>query len=91
MLRWKEMSDDELKASLQKSSEALSDVSDENWEKEGLEKKLMEIAGDKRGELLWPLRVALTGEKKSPSPFEVAWVLGKKESITRINNAIHLV
>ena len=91
MLRWKEMTDDELKASLQKSSEVLSGISDENWTTEELEKKLMEAAGDKRGELLWPLRVALTGEKKSPSPFEVAWVLGKKKSLERINNAIHLV
>ncbi|MFZ2882257.1 MAG: hypothetical protein WA019_04235, partial [Candidatus Moraniibacteriota bacterium] len=44
-----------------------------------------------RGELLWPLRAALTGAQKSPSPFECAWVLGKSESLERIKNAINLI
>ena len=41
-----------------------------------------------RGKLLWPLRVALTGEQRSSSPFEVAQILGKVESISRIEMAI---
>jgi glutamyl-tRNA synthetase len=40
------------------------------------------------GNVLWPLRVALSGAKQSPGPFELLWVLGKKESIQRINNAL---
>ncbi len=40
-----------------------------------------------RGELLWPLRVALTGKEKSPDPFVSAFVIGKEESIARIKNA----
>jgi len=40
------------------------------------------------GELYWPLRVALSGQEKSPSPFEIAWVIGKKETIKRIDSAI---
>lgn len=88
LLRWKEMSDEEIKESLQKSLDILTNTSDNSWSRENLEKILLEAAGDKKGELLWPLRVALTGEQKSPSPFEVAWVLDKKESIKRINEAI---
>ncbi|GBE16241.1 glutamate--tRNA ligase [bacterium BMS3Abin15] len=86
LLKWKDMKDDELKESLEKSKKVLND--NKNWTKESLEKELLEAAGDKRGELLWPLRVALTGEKKSPPPGEVAWVLGKDESIKRINSAL---
>ena len=47
------------------------------------------VAGG-RGDLLWPLRMALTGAQKSPSPFEWAWGLGKKESSKRIQDAIQM-
>jgi glutamyl-tRNA synthetase len=39
------------------------------------------------GDYLWPMRVALSGLQNSPSPFEIAWVLGKKITIERINQA----
>jgi nondiscriminating glutamyl-tRNA synthetase len=90
LLRWKEMSDVELKKMLEKSKEVLENILDENWTRETLEKILLETAGDRRGELLWPLRAALTGAQKSPSPFEVAWVLGKEESLKRIAEAISI-
>ncbi|HLG25719.1 MAG TPA: hypothetical protein VI588_02925, partial [Candidatus Gracilibacteria bacterium] len=51
----------------------------------GLAQKL----GLKNGQLLWPLRVALTGEQFSPGVFEVLWVLGKEESIRRVKSLIH--
>jgi len=41
-----------------------------------------------KGDVLWPLRVALTGQEKSPDPFVSASILGKKESIERINEAL---
>lgn len=39
-------------------------------------------------ESLWPLRVALTGREASPSPFDVAWVLGKERTLSRVDAAI---
>jgi glutamyl/glutaminyl-tRNA synthetase len=85
------MSDEDLKNTLEKSKTVLEKISDENWTRENLEKVLLETAGANRGELLWPLRAALTGAQKSPSPFEVAWVLGKRESLERIAKAISLI
>lgn len=41
------------------------------------------------GDVLWPLRVALSGKEKSPSPFELLWALGKAESLHRVDSAIH--
>jgi nondiscriminating glutamyl-tRNA synthetase len=41
------------------------------------------------GNVLWPLRVALSGERKSPSPFQLVWALGKEESQQRIQAAIN--
>ena len=44
-----------------------------------------------RGEVLWPLRVALSGRKNSPGPFEIMEVLGKEESIKRIKHALEVL
>ncbi len=40
-----------------------------------------------RSEVLWPMRVALTGRDKSPDPFTVAAILGKEETIARLAHA----
>ena len=40
-----------------------------------------------KGEVLWPLRVALSGKKQSPDPFSIAITLGKEETIARIKTA----
>lgn len=42
---------------------------------------------DAKGEYLWPLRVALSGRKASPGPYELMSALGKKDSVTRITEA----
>ncbi len=92
ILRWKKMSDKELSSSLQKSSEFFEKLKEEKWTQENLKNMLMNAADPKnRGELLWPLRAALTGKEKSPSPWEVAWVIGKKESIKRIKRAMEKI
>jgi hypothetical protein len=39
-------------------------------------------------ETLWPMRVALTARAASPSPFEVAWALGREETLARLDSAI---
>lgn len=43
-----------------------------------------------RGEVLGPMRTALTGQAKSPDPFVVAELLGKKETFSRLNEASQL-
>lgn len=40
------------------------------------------------GDTLWPLRVALSGMKQSPSPFELLWAYGKERSLARIDEAV---
>lgn len=40
-----------------------------------------------RGAVLWPMRVALSGKEKSPDPFTLASLLGKKTTLARINKA----
>ncbi len=40
-----------------------------------------------KGEVLWPLRVALSGREKSPDPFTLIHILGTTESIKRLETA----
>lgn len=44
-----------------------------------------------RGNVLWPLRVALSGLSKSPDPFELLSLFDKNESISRLRHAIDLI
>ncbi len=65
-------------------------VSDE-IQKDRLEAEVKQWISDRsynNGEVLWPLRVAVTGREKSPSPFEVITVLGKAETLSRMRHAI---
>lgn len=41
-----------------------------------------------KGSVLWPLRFALSGKDKSPDPFILMSILGKKETIDRIKTAL---
>ena len=41
-----------------------------------------------RGEMLWILRVALTGKRASASPFEIAAILGRDKTIKRLKEAL---
>jgi glutamyl-tRNA synthetase len=41
-----------------------------------------------RGQVLWPLRYALSGQDKSPDPFVLIYILGKDVSVKRIDSAI---
>ncbi|MFA6548223.1 MAG: glutamate--tRNA ligase [Candidatus Magasanikbacteria bacterium] len=91
ILVWKKSSLDEVKKILPRLAEFVDTISIQDWNKE----KLQSIVGEwivknefSNGSVLWPLRVALSGQENSPGPFEIAGVLGKDESVKRIKSAI---
>ncbi len=49
----------------------------------------IKLADRKNGQILWPLRIALSGEEFSPWAFELAYILWKDESIRRIQRTIN--
>ncbi len=64
------------------------------WNAGELEKALKEIAAAsqlKPGELMLPLRIMLVGGKFGPGVFEVAEILGKEETVLRIQNALEIL
>jgi len=73
------------------SKEAL-EKADKEWDSiEKLNDLLSKVITDNNldnGDVFWPVRVALSGLEKSPSPTELLWVLGKDESLKRMKKAL---
>jgi glutamyl-tRNA synthetase len=61
------------------------------WDSVNLEavfKALAEVMGIKSGELMLPFRVMLVGGKFGPGVFDIAVLLGKEETIQRVEKAV---
>ncbi len=89
ILVWKKGSVESAKANLAKAKDLLSEISDSEFTKEIIEPKIMalaEVVG--KGDLLWPLRVSVSGKEQSPAPVDILIALGKEESLRRIEVAI---
>ena len=67
----------------------------EDWNTTSIHDALMALVGElgiKNGQLLWPVRTALSGEPTSPGgAMELADILGKEESLRRIRKGIELL
>jgi glutamyl-tRNA synthetase len=86
LLRWKNMTDREVKDNLDRLVNILSNIKTADFTAEKLDAIIMpeaEKMGD-RGRLLWPL----SGLKASPGPSEVLAVLGKERALKRIKQAL---
>ena len=88
------ISPDQLPVILKTLEGLLTGITDKQWTRTGIEEVMRaEVAkGEwKLGQLLWPLRAALTGLPYSPGAFEVAEALGKEETMRRLGGAINLI
>ena len=66
----------------------------QSWRHKDLEeefKKLAETNGIKPGELLLPLRIMLVGGKFGPPVFNIAEILGKQDTIRRIEKVLEIL
>lgn len=68
--------------------EALDDYSTEESIKTVLTDVIQKL-GLKNGQVLWPMRVALSNEEYSPGVFELMLVLGKERSLKRLRSALY--
>lgn len=67
----------------------LQEVSESQWHTVQIKEVLWPYAEEEgRGAVLWPLRVALSGRDKSPDPFTIAGIIGKDETLERIQKAL---
>jgi len=77
------------KKALELCINALNDL--ESWEEHNIKELLIEAisaAGLKNGQVLWPMRVALTHMEFSPGAFESAWILGKEKTISQLERTL---
>lgn len=92
LLIWKSTPQNIIKKNLEDTKILLEKISAEDFAKAKLEAKLKPLENARgRGEVLWPLRVALSGLERSPSPFEIMDIIGKDESLKRISVAIDVI
>lgn len=88
-LSWKGMDTNKIKENLNIARDMVEAIPDVEFKTELLEKTILhKLSGSNRGEVLWPLRVALSGQKNSPGPFEIMAAIGKNESLSRIDKAL---
>ena len=89
-----------MKTNPENSLEALKEVLPvlegiDDWTKENIHDRLIELVQKlelKNGRILWPVRVAVSGKAFTPGGgVELAAILGKKETIERIEKGIELL
>lgn len=77
---------------LEKSISIIDGIIEENFNKDFIKETIWPYAEEVgRGDILWPIRYALSGREKSPDPFILMEILGKKETIERLKTAIQIL
>ncbi len=94
-IAWKNESTENTIENFKKIIEILESITDSQKKEDETEeaiKKIENLAEEKgKGGVLWPLRYALSGKEKSPSPFDLMRILGTEESADRIKKAIEIL
>jgi glutamyl-tRNA synthetase len=89
LLVWKETPEAAILDNLRFTQDVISKIPAGDFKKDTIEKYVMTVAEKRgRGEVLWPLRAALSGREASPGPAEILEVIGQEEGTRRLNVAI---
>ena len=94
MLVFKKSSPEATKTGLEAFLATTNDLTENSWREKSVDDwnayltEIVEKNGLNNADVFWPIRVALSGQEKSASPAEILWVLGKDESISRIQKAL---
>jgi glutamyl-tRNA synthetase len=67
----------------------------QDWSEAGIHDAVMALIvqlGVKNGQMLWPLRIAISGRESTPGgAFEIACLLGRDETLKRLDKSIQLL
>lgn len=92
---WRGVSEEKTREALRFAEKMIEELPSAAWEtRDGLQtafRDAVDAAGWDRGTVLWPLRYALSGKQESAGPGELAWLLGKEETLRRIQKAVQLL
>ncbi|WP_276958405.1 glutamate--tRNA ligase [Faecalibaculum rodentium] len=77
---------------LKEARSVIEGIDDANWTEETVHEALLDLPkkmGLKNGQVLWPVRTAVTGKQFTPGgAIEIVNILGKEESLRRIDRGI---
>ncbi|TSC58630.1 MAG: Glutamate--tRNA ligase [Parcubacteria group bacterium Greene0416_79] len=91
-LLWKGQGSENANALLKEVCERLQRITSDEFVKEKIREAVLPYAEKEgKGNVLWPMRVALSGKEKSPDPFTLAAILGKEETLRRLKNAEYML
>ncbi len=93
-LVWKKSTAKDTLRYLNKLIELLEQLPEKTWQTVELESCIKDWLIAQQwgtGDVLWPMRFALSGLKASPSPFEIAAALGKEKTLKRLAKAVMLL
>jgi glutamyl-tRNA synthetase len=92
-LLWKDDSDlNKVSEYLTEIVRGLDNINTDKFTEEIIKEKIWPFAEKNgKGSVLWPMRYALSGRDKSPDPFTLSFILGKKEALERLNLGIEKV
>ncbi len=90
---WKKSTKNETKKHLISLRDLLTSVSMSEWAKNSATNSIKEAVwkyaeDNGKGDVLWPMRYSLTGMDRSTDPFTVAFILGKDETLHRLDYVI---
>ena len=80
---------------LEKALPVLEAIDEEHWTMDTIHNKIFELIKSleiKNGQMLWPIRTALSGKSFTPGgAFEIAVLIGREESLKRMHKGIELL
>ena len=80
---------------LEKVLPVLESINEKDWTMDNIHDKVFELIKSleiKNGQMLWPIRTALSGKSFTPGgAFEIAILIGKEESLKRMHKGIELL
>ncbi len=89
LLIWKKSDKEKAQSSLAAAREAFEKIGERDFDAPHIKATFDLLAeSSSSGDIYWPVRVALSGREASPGPVEIADILGKKETLARVQNAL---
>jgi glutamyl/glutaminyl-tRNA synthetase len=89
-LIWKKSDKEKTLAHLEKMKEMLSNADFSSMD--SIKSAVWDyVEANGKGDVLWPTRFALSGKDKSPDPMTLAYILGKEETLKRIETGINKI
>ena len=80
---------------LEKVLPVLESIDEKDWTMDNIHDKIFELIKSleiKNGQMLWPLRTALSGKPSTPGgAFEIAILIRREESLKRVKKGIELL